>query len=366
MSCTEVNPLILLELKGYLRGIWGIIGFLAAGLLIAAVLWYGILELSDRGSLFEPFTLGVVDNDGTPELIFVFDFFNEYVIDLEFMESDEALMRLSAGDIPAFVELPSRFTQDVFQGINSPFTVHVDSRFPLQGNLVQLLASGGIAYLSASQAGVYATLGYAHDAGVSWPDVQRNLLIPVNMAFLQEMLRFDDIFRRELVQLIEGSVTDYFIVRFAVFWHILSLIILAKFLPAYSPGMLARFKLAQIPWWQIGGIKWTALFIVLVLISIPIMPFIGILGALSLSAFVTAFGLLVGNNPLLTFFSALLMYFASGGIIPFVFLPRELLAMRWVSINYWIASGNIALVLGVSLCLSLLYLFGYALKMREQ
>ena len=354
--------MILLEVKNYLREIWAIIAFLAAGLLIAWVLWFGVLELGDRGSLFEPFTIGVVDNDGTPELIFVFDFFNEYVIDLEFMTEEEAHQKLASGEIPAFVELPHRFTQDVFRGSNSPFTVHIDSRFPLQGNLVQMLASGGIAYLSASQAGVYATLGYARDAGVSSEDIQRNLLIPVNMAYVQQMLNFEDIFKEEVVHLVEGSITDYFIVRFAVFWHMLSLIILAKFLCGYPSGVMARFKLAKIPQWQVCGIKWAGLFIVTGLMSIPLMPFVGILEAIALSVFVSTFGLLIGKHPLFIFFAALLMYFASGGIIPYVFLPRELLLMRWLSVNYWVASGNILLILGVSLC----FFSGYVLKTRAR
>jgi len=352
--------LILLEVKNYLREIWTIVAFLAAGLLIAWILWFGVLELSNRGSLFEPFTLGVVDNDGTPELIFVFDFFNEYIIDLEFMAEEEAHQKLSNGEIPVFVELPHRFTQDVFHGTNSPFIVHIDSRFPLQGNLVQMLASGGIAYLSASQAGVYATLGYARDSGISWEETQRNLLIPVNMAFVQQMLKFEDIFKEEIVHLVEGSVTDYFIVRFAVFWHMLSLIVLAKFLSGYSLGVMARFKVAKIPQWQVCGIKWAGLFIVIGLISTPLMPFVGILEALMLSAFVSAFGLFIGKHPLFIFFAALLMYFASGGIIPYVFLPRELLPLRWLSVNYWVAIGHIPLILGVSLC----FFSGYVLKMR--
>ena len=354
--------MILLEVKNYLQEIWAIIAFLVAGFLIAWVLWFGVLELSNRGSLFEPFTLGVVDNDGTPELIFVFDFFNEYVIDLEFMTEAEALQKLSDGDIPAFVELPHRFTQDVFHGTNSPFVIHVDSRFPLQGSLVQMLASGGIAYLSASQAGVYATLGYARDFGISWEDTQRNLLIPVNMAFVQQMLNFEDIFRKEVVHLVDGSVTDYFVVRFAVFWHMLSLIVLAKFLSGYAPGIMARFAVAKIPKWQVCGIKWSGLFIIIGIMSIPLMPFIGILQAVALSAFVSAFGLLIGKHPLSIFFAALLMYFASGGIIPYVFLPRALLPMRWLSINYWVAIGNIPLILGVSLC----FFSGYVLKTQAR
>ena len=342
LTVTTWITMVCIEVKGYRQAYRELICFFLAGVAIAITLYMGVSEISERGSLFEPFTVGVVDLDGTPELIFVFDFFNEYVIDLKLMEADEAMHLLSGGEIPAFIELPANFTRDVFHGINSPFTVHLDGRFPLQGNLVHLLATGGIAYLSASQAGVYAALDYAFDAGMTWDDIQRDLLIPVNMAFAQELIRHDDMFMRVEVPLVAGSITNYFLTRFAVFWHMLCLIALVKFLPWYPPGILARFKLAGISPWKIKGLS---LFIVVFLISVPIMPLIGIRGAVFSSIFVTAFGLLsgklfvtTGSRALFIFFIALGMYFASGGIVPYVFLPPDLLPMRWFSINYWVAA----------------------------
>ena len=353
----------LLEIKSYIYALKGMLCFLIVGLAMGAVLWIGIDELTARGSLFEPFTIGVVDHDGTPELIFLFDFFGEYVIDLEFLEKAEAGRQLASGEIPAFVELPPDFTRDIFYGINSPFTVHVNSGFPLQSNLVQLLASGAIAYLSVSQAGVYATLEYAAEHGLDWG----TLLIPVNMAFVQELIRYDDMFTREVIPLITGSPADYFIRRFAVFWHMLSLIALTGFLPGYSPGNMARFKLADIPLWQIIGIKWSGLFAAAVLMSLPIIPFIGIVEALLVSLFISAFGMLTGRLfkqksacGLFIFFTALAMYFASGGIIPFVFLPRELLPMRWLSVNYWVATGNTTVIFAAAVVVIAATFLSYA------
>lgn len=341
MITPKIIIMITIEIKGYLSAYKEIVCFILAGLIIAGLLYGGIRELADRGSLFEPFTVGVVDHDGTPELMFIFDFFNEHVISLEFLEPEEAHIRLAAGDIPAFVELPADFTSDVFYGINSPFTVHVDGRFPLQGSLVQLLASGGIAYLSASQAGVIATLGYAHERGMSWEEIQRTLLIPVNMAFAQEFLGYDDMFVREKVQLNDEA---YFISRFVVFWHILSLIALVKYLGGYSEGIITRFKLAGIPLWKAYGIKWLGLFTVLALMSLLILPVVGLLGALVATLYVSAFGLLAGRlfrqestRGIFIFFAALAKYFASGGIVPFVFLPQGLHVIRFLSVNYWVA-----------------------------
>jgi hypothetical protein len=366
-----------LEIKGYLSAWRELLFFLLAGLIIGAVLWLAASELSARGSLFEPNTVGVVDHDAAPELIFVYDFFNEYIIDLEFMEKAEAQRRLRAGEIPAFIELPRDFTRDVFQGINSPFTVHVSGNFPLQGSMVQLLASGGIAFLSASQAGVYATLGYAAEQGMTWEDIQRTLLIPVNMAFVQELIRHDQLFRQEMLPLAAGDTADYFLRRFVVFWHMLSLVALSKYLKGYSPGMTARFRLAGLPLWKMHLIRWSGLFSAVAFLSLPIMPVIGLAQALSAAVFVSAFGLLVGRlfgggGGLFVFITALAMYFASGGIIPFVFLPRVLLPMRWLSLNYWAAAEGLTGVFWLPDVVVILlagiviawFSFGFGLKTR--
>ena len=334
-----------LEAKGYLQAYREVLCFWFAGFIIGSALWLSAGELAARGSLFEPFTAGVVDHDGTPELIFIFDFFSEYVIDLKFMEKDEALESLTQGDIPAFVELPENFTRDVFHGVNSPFTVHLNSGYPLQGNLVQLLASGGIEFLSASQAGVYATLLYAYNSGMNWEQIQRDLLIPVNMAFAQELILYEDMFVREMLPLVEGSPAHYFVIRFAAFWHMLSLLALLKFLPWYPLGVMARFKLAGVSGFEAVTIKWIGLAAAVAVMSAPIVTVAGFRPVVLSAIFVSALGLLSGRLfgkhsgacGLFIFSVALVSYFASGGIVPFVFLPQEILPMRYFSIIYWVA-----------------------------
>jgi len=367
--------MIALEIKSYGHAYKRILAFLLVGIAMGAVLQLGIVALTARGSLFEPFTIGVVDEDGTPELVFLFDFFNEYVMDLALLDSAQAHEQLAAGEIPAFIELPHNFTSDVFTGINNPFLVHVNSGFPLQSNLTQLLATGGIAFLSASQAGVYSTLEYAAAHGLD----HQNILIPVNMAFVQALMRYDELFTREMVTLVEGNPADYFINRFIIFWHMLSLIALVGLLPGYASGILARFRLAGMSLWQIDLVKWAGLFTIVAFMSLPVMPLIGIMNALLASLFVSAFGMLSGQLfkhegacGLFIFFIALVMYFASGGIVPFVFLPRVLLPMRWISINYLVANGHIAIILISSFALLMLmevikwFSFGSGLKVRAR
>jgi len=350
--------MVYLEIKSYAAAWRAVLAFLAAGLLVGAVLWLGAGELAARGSLFEPFTVGVVDHDGTPELIFIYDFFNEYVIDLQFMEKGEALTALSAGDIPVFIELPRGFTRDVFHGYNSPFSVHVGGGFPLQANMVRLLASGGIAFLSASQAGTYATLGLAGDG---WEAV----LLPVNLAFAQELIRYDEMFSREVVDLVEGSAADYFAARFAVFWYMLGLLALS--LKGYSAGILARFQLAGVSALRVFLIRWSGLFVAVAVIGLPAVPVLGVAVTLALAVCISAFGLFAGriySRALVVFFVALAMYFASGGIVPFAFLPRVMLPMRWFSLNYYAAGGDIFIILIIGIVMAC-FSFGLDLKARR-
>jgi nitroimidazol reductase NimA-like FMN-containing flavoprotein (pyridoxamine 5'-phosphate oxidase superfamily) len=175
--------LLKIELIRYIREYRRVLFSFAAGAFIFIVLLAGVNVLTERGSLFEPFVIGVVDNDGAPELMFVFDYFNENIADLEYMEYAEARRKLLAGEIPAFIELPENFAADIFTGANSPFTVHVNDRLPLQAGVVRLLASGGIAFLSVSQAGIYAALDEAAAQGLSWEEINNSILLPVNFAF---------------------------------------------------------------------------------------------------------------------------------------------------------------------------------------
>ncbi|MCL2015391.1 MAG: ABC transporter permease [Defluviitaleaceae bacterium] len=331
--------MLTLEIKRYFSTFAGILVFWLVSLAMFFLLNVAVAELTQRGSLFEPFTIGVVNHDETAEILFVFNFFDEYIIDLQFMEMSEAMEQLQNGIIPAFIEIPPNFTQDVFVGINSPFTIFVNNSYPLQANLAQLVATGGIAYLSVSQAGVFATLEYAQMQGIP----QSELILPVNIAFAMELLNHQDIFQTQQLPLVAGNVADYFLRRFAVFWQFLGLLVIIKILPWYSTAMLARFKLAQTPKINIITIKFAGIFAAMLLVSAPIIPILGLAATFGSALIISLFGLLAGkicqqasNRGIFIFSVALSMYFASGGIVPFAFLPQGLTVMRFFSLNYWV------------------------------
>ncbi|MCL1987175.1 MAG: ABC transporter permease [Firmicutes bacterium] len=330
--------MLLLEIKS--GKYTGILFFWLASLLIFFMLNLAINEITRRGSLFEPFVVGVVNHDEAAEIAFIFNFFDQYIIQLQFMEQSEAMEQLQNGEIPAFIEIPPNFTQDVFVGRNSPFTIYVNNNYPLQVNLTQLVATGGIAYLSVTQAGVFATLEYAQQQGFP----QNELILPVNIAFAMELLTHQNMFNVQVLPLVTGNVSDYFLQRFAVFWQFLGLLAISKILPWYSFATLARFKLAKISKIKVLTIKYFGIFVAMLGVSVPILPILGIFATILSALLISAFGLFVGKlcnkdstRGMLIFSVALFMYFASGGIVPFVFLPTELAVMRWFSLNYWIA-----------------------------
>jgi len=365
----QIGKMFALEIKGYLGEYKRLLFSLLMAVLMGSILWLAVIAMDERGGLFESFTVGVVDNDMAAELQFVFDFFNEYVIDLAYMDEEEACAMLASGAIPAFIELPEDFATDIMSGVNSPFTVHVNAGFPLQGRMVQLLATGGIAYLSAAQAGIYATLDEAAAQGMTREEINRFVLIPVNVAFAMRLLEFESQFVQQLLPLTgEQPPSVFYARRFVIFWYMLNLLVLVKIMRGYTPGVYARFRLAGVPFWKVLAVRLVGLWVVQALLMLPLLFFWVDLSLLTLPLFLSAFALLATTIfkqdsacGIFIFFTALGMWFASGGIIPWVYLPRALWPIRWLSANYWAAEGQWWMLLGAGLICFLLCCLFYQL-----
>jgi len=282
------------------------------------------------------------------------------------LDKEEARAMLASGAIQAYIELPENFTTDIMFGVNSPFTVHVNAGFPLQGRMVQLLATGGIAYLSAAQAGIYATLDEAAASGMPREEINRFILLPVNVAFAMRLLEFEAQFIQKTLPLTgEQPPTVFYAQRFVVFWYMLNLLVFIKILRGYTAGVFARLKLAGVPLWKVLLIRFVGLWKAQVLLMLPLLFFWQNFILLALPFFMSAFAMLAvmlfkqdSVCGLFIFFTALGMWFASGGIIPWVYLPRALWAMRWLSANYWATEGQWWMLLGAGIiCLLICYLY---------
>jgi hypothetical protein len=343
--------LVWLEIKKYLLAYRSILLSIAAAVIICGVIGAGAAVLLSRGTLFEPFTVGVVDSGNSPEVRFIFDFFND-TVSLKFLEKAEAERMFASGEIPAYVELPEQFATDVRSGANSPLILHGNADYPLQLALTRLLASGGVAFLSASQAGVFATSDQAYADGMPWDEVQRRVVIPINVEFMQRIFKYDEFFTVEVLPLTEGTPFTNYVYSFAAFLFILNLLPLVKTMGGYKAGIYARYKLAGMDFFTVQSVRLLGSVAVHGLLTVPLFIFatkdiaLSLIAGLGLAFCVSALGLMASalfsnetGAGLFIFLTGMFMLFISGGIIPLAFLPQGLHMLRYAGIPFWAVSA---------------------------
>jgi hypothetical protein len=344
-----------LEIKKYLLAYRRVLFGLLSSALTCLLLLLAVSHMLERQSLFEPFSVGVVDEGDSPEVRMIFDFLSEAAVRLEYLTKTEADVQLRRGEIPAYVQLPEHFARDIISGANAPFILYGNNDMPLQYSLARLLASGGVAFLSASQAGIYATIDYALEQGLTWDFINRYILFPVNVSFIRQLLEYEQLFMAEVLPLTQNiSPVTHYIFCFTAFLLLLNLLSVTRILTGYSKAVYDRFKLAGWPVYKVQLIRLAGLLAVNILLTAPLYGLAmhitsggTVISGLALAFCVSGFGLLAAglfrSNAacgLFVFITSSVMLFAAGGIVPLAFLPRAYHGMRYFTIPYWAAEQS--------------------------
>ena len=357
--------LIWFEAKKYILAYKKFALWLVAASIACFLLYLGAGVLLDRDSLFEPFSIGIVDSGDSPEIRYVFDIFDG-IIGIEYLSIDEAREMLARGDIPAYAVLPEGFAQDILYGRNKPFALHGNREYPLRLALTRLLASGAVAFLSSSQSGIYATLDFAEEQGLSYSFIDTYILVPINVAYVRYLLEYDNFYSHQIIPLADGDPLLYFTIVFAAFLLVVGLLAFNKSINEYTPAIYARYRLAGWSRLKINCFRLLGLFIVYgaiisaLFLTIAAMTEWMTLPAafargLALGACISAFGLAgasMFNNEaacgIFILMSSFIMLVVSGGVIPLAFIPRGVHWLRFLSIPYWAAEqytiGTLALI----------------------
>lgn len=352
------------EIKKYGQAYRRILFGMASSVFTCVLLFMGVNALLQRQSLFEPFSIGVVDHDSSPEIRFIFDFFNDAVA-LDYMEQPEAEAKLQNGEIPAYVELPERFAADIMSGGNTPFRLHGNNDLPLQLAMSKLLAAGGVAFLSSSQAGIYATMDYASAHGLSGEFINRYVLYPVNVAFAKKLIDYQSFFTIQVLPMTTGDVhpAAQYVKMFITFLFMVNLLAFLRTLHGYTPAVYARYRMAGFSLGRVQIIRWAGLFLINAVWMVPVtLAAVRLTGqaftasvlrtalanSFALAFCVSTFGLmsaaLFKNETacgIFIFITALGMLFISGGILPLVFLPGGLHVLRYAAIPFWASEGTV-------------------------
>jgi hypothetical protein len=208
-----------------------------------------------------------------------------------------------------------------------------------------------VAFLSSSQAGIYATIDLAREQGMEWDFINRYILFPINIAFINHMLRYDEFYFVEVVPLTQSELSPaaHYIFCFVAFLMLLITVSFVKSLTAYTRAVYDRYRLAGWSVVRVQGIRLAGLFIVNLALALPLYGLSVYLtgmfywpGGLALVFCVSGFALMAAalfkNETacgLFLFVSALAMIFVAGAILPLPFLPQALHDWRYVSVVYW-------------------------------
>jgi len=331
----------LLEIKKHSTAYLQLLVCLAAALLVGAFVLAAAVTILDRKSVYADFTVGVVNYDDALETKMLLNTFRQKAANLQEMSEDDAAAALKRGDIPAYIVIPKGFADDIKSGVNTPFTLYGNPSLPIQWKLTQILAQGGVAYLSASQAGIYATMDYASANGMAWDDVQKDLLYPVNAAFAKYLLDDSRLYRLAELTTTDGySALMFYGMSFAAFFALLSVQVFIKPLRERDDAA-PRYAAAGLPPVMAQALSVFAIWLGLCAFLLPLFFVVGWKAALlafCLAAYTAFLSKIIKNRGACAFTMfalAAVMLYLSGGIVPPPFLPGICSKLQYFTLTYW-------------------------------
>ncbi len=309
-------------------------------------------DITNRGSLFAPFQIGVVDANNGSAIDILIKTFNEtpsvaQIVTLERMDKQIAEAQLENGTIPAYIEIPEGFVDSIINGTNMPFSLHTANPFSLQATASRLLAYGAVSFLSVSQAGVYAVYDVAFSNGLDTTFIDSHIFFPINLAYGMNIVEYEKFFvPKTLYATGELSVTQHYLLSFAVFFMFLCNLSLLKPVIAFNRQLYARYKLAGFSFTSAFGMNSLGFVLGNLVVSIPLLVLLGV-KALPVILCVTGAVLLIATilpNEAAAGFTTLIvatvMLFCSGGVLPLSFLPDIFSKINVLTVNYYALNAS--------------------------
>ncbi len=337
--------MIIFELKKYLS--LRMLFSLAAGLTVCLAVFFLANQIGSRKSIIEPFEVVIVDQDNSMETNMLINILAEREEFADFIyvsrgDLDTARQRLGSGEIPAYLVIPENFAEDIKSGVNTPFTVVGSLDRPLQLAAARILTESGVAFLSSSQSGIYSTIDYAFENGMSFEEIQAKLVMPINLKFAMRLLSYEDFFNTAVVSQTPIPLGKHYFLSFAFFFALINIPVYASAL-AFNKNIFGVYRVAGFSLARLTALRFFGVFTANCLLC---LPFAFVLGAayLLVALLVASLALLVltivpeESAGLIMFVTAGVMLFVSGGIIPVVYLPKVFERLQLFTLNYWVLS----------------------------
>ena len=328
-----------------------------AKLLVIALLFSTVLSaaslfvnrVADNLRLVEPFTIGIINEDDSFYVRVILNLFNSNtavnnLVTAELMSLEDARERINGTELAAYVVVPYGFTESIMVGVNKPLTIICNNKMPLESSIIALIAGSGVSFLTTSQSGIYATVQFVYAMGESADFVNEKIIFPVNVKYAGLLLGYDNYFLTTMLPLTgELKVLDYYIRAFFFFFLTLALILFySGCKDFFSPQLLDRYKINNIPFYQVLLNKQISLFFVMLIAFLPFCHIYSfafpavILYLSSFLLFVSVYFPENSNGKLFIILFAFLNLFFSGGIIPLSLFPNSLQLISHVTVNYYV------------------------------
>ena len=312
----------------------------------------------------EPITLLVVDQDGSPESILVYNAiadseqYGEFLI-IGLDTHDSALERLKQGEATAVAVIPEGFAQSVMTGENMALSVWYDRASPLKTQIVNIFAGAFTDMLKTSQIGVYTALEYARAHGTA--DEYQAMFLESNLGYLGMVVQREALFvTKEVSATGQVGIFAYYLIHALVFLLLLSPVLFLEVLrPTFSAYVIGSLRRLGVPPRRVSAGNWAAIFLLylaaggllaaafLVLkglypelmpqMSLAVLPML-----LVVLAAVSAFALFIAAlchsavaGGMLLSALALVSLLLSGGIIPKAYLASGVQTAGYVTLHSW-------------------------------
>ena len=277
----------------------------------------------------------------------------------QYVNKDEALVKLKAGQLEAVLVLPEHFYEDIERGENTPATVYFPSNTRLEGQIFGQLLKTGVQFLQIAEAGVYAS----YDTAVRFSDeVQREDIGDyIAWQYAKCVLNREKLFKEQIISPFgELEKEQYYFVSFLIIVLLMSCLNDGYLYQHQSKLVEQKLTVEGLGKWQLAWIKIAMITHQLWLISIVIylvswcigefkawywmqLPISMILGMLPVCLVIAIYTHLIleiiGSNVQglsILFILNSMMIMSSGLVIPTAYLPKYLVKVSsYLPIKLW-------------------------------
>jgi len=346
----RITFIFLYDLKFFLRKGGRILSAALLAFAVCAAAGFAGSGLIYGQSVFEPFSVAIVDQDNSYETNILYTNLKDMqslkgTVTFVRLSEDDASRELAEGGLEAYIILPKGFAADFENGANTPPLIITAGG--MKSELVKLFMNCAIGQLSAFQAGVYVTLD---DAGAAGQNLYDKAFQDINLTYISLFFGRESLLKTDIASA-AGSVSAgvFFITHIFLFFCLLNTGFVSDCF--CGAGSIRRLKNAGIPnWWVLlshaaSGMLLNALLMASVAaalfasgvfrdtrIYISAGRMFGLfMFLLTLSAFSVFWFALTDDRRIkgaAVFVFALLTLFFSGGLIPFSFLPTGLATVK--------------------------------------